>query len=151
LSKRLLCASFIAEKEIESVADIEDLLNACRIGDLSRVQFLLNSGIAITSKNERGWTPLSVAAYNQQLKLVKMLLSIGADPNAQNINGTTVLMYAKTHAKDFVILDVLLEAKANLNATDKFGKTILDYAVSSGRATLIDYLLSRGATSGLQT
>ena len=74
--------------------DGEKLLLACALGDLKEITYYLSKDEdLIEYKNNKGWTPLIVAAFNQRLFAVKLLLSSGADPNASNINGTTVMMY----------------------------------------------------------
>lgn len=69
---------------------------------------------------------------------VQRLLSRGADVNAQNENGTTPLMYAKTYAfssGDTRIMSLLIECGAKLSLQDKAGKTAADY--TRERAELI--------------
>ena len=77
-----------------------------------------------------GWNALMVAAYNNNLEVVKLLGARGADLNAVNCNGTTILMYAKDGAErmqDLSVLQWLLSHGANPKIKDDRGKTVVDY------------------------
>jgi folate-dependent phosphoribosylglycinamide formyltransferase PurN len=81
--------------------------------------------------NSRGWTPLSVAVFQQHVDLARYLLDNGADVNYANSNGTTILMYAKTkllHTDDnYDFMKFLINHGADVTAKDLHGKTVLDY------------------------
>jgi uncharacterized protein len=128
---------------------IQELLSAVERGDLHAVQVLLSSGLDVNARNAVGWSAITVAAFHQHLTLVQYLLGQGADPNSKNNKGTTALMYAKTKAARFELLDVLLDAGADVNATDMHGKTVLDYAEATGRTSLVEFLKSKGALTGV--
>lgn len=124
---------------------LQKLLRAAELGDVQVVRRLLELGLPVNLRNEKGWNALTVAAYHQHVELVEFLLSRGADPNSANVKGTTALMYAKTNARDFRILEILLAAGAKINATDDFGLTILDYVRRSERPELSAFLENKGA------
>lgn len=98
--------------------------------DITRAKEIIEGLCNINDFNEYGWTPLIVAAYNGNLKIVRMLLDFGADINARNIKGTTVLMYAKDYAistGDKSVFDFLISRGANTNAKDWNDKSLSDY------------------------
>ena len=111
----------------------ENLLKACindNFVDVKKILYQYPS--LIEYKNDNGWTPLIVAAFNQSTRCVNLLLSHGANPNAKNKNGTTVLMYAKTklldHKQpDFSIMTALIDAGSIIEEKDISGKSIIDY------------------------
>lgn len=109
------------------------LFYACEHGYLSTVLALTNSDKRLISEiNEKGWTPLIVACFNQNFEVVKLLLSLGADPNRGGFKGTTPLMYAKTKLinqfnQRYEILNLLIQYGADCKRTDAFGKNILHY------------------------
>jgi methionyl-tRNA formyltransferase len=85
--------------------------------------------------NSNGWTPLMMAAYAGKKELCMALIKAGANVNATNQNGTTVLMYSKDFAdkeQDFSICKIMLEAGADLNLVDRFGQNIYDYLAING-------------------
>ena len=97
------------------------LISACETGNIDVAASLLDAFPSlIERRTQQGWTPLIVAAFNQQHEVVKTLLARKADPNACGRNGTTPLMYAKTaiqngkcDARDLIL--TLLEAGADVN------------------------------------
>tara|TARA_B100000787_G_C16162057_1_gene281916 strand:+ start:211 stop:1335 length:1125 start_codon:yes stop_codon:yes gene_type:complete len=109
------------------------LMVACEAGDVAVAEGVLDSDPSLVSfTNDKGWSPLIVASFHQQRDMVRFLLDHGADPNSSGLKGTTALMYAKTKLVNvscarFSILDILIEAGADCEQTDCFGKTVLDY------------------------
>lgn len=79
----------------------EELLKACKNGDILKVKEICIEKEHINSKNEMGWSPLMVATYYNQIEIVSFLISIGADIWDVNNNGTNMLMYAKEAYKRF--------------------------------------------------
>jgi ankyrin repeat protein len=120
---------------------------AAEEGDSPRIKTLLSQGAIVNCENEKGWTPLIVAAFNQKLECVKVLVEYGGNVNHQSLNGTTVLMYAKTkviETNDYEVLDFLLESGADINKRDfKNSWTVLQYI--EGQALMEEYLISKGA------
>ena len=115
----------------------DKLLLACKESNLTEIKVILGQEAELIEyKNAKGWTPLIVAAFNQNIEAVKLLIGLGADPSAQNVNGTTVLMYAKTQLlnesqPDFLMLSTLIEAGADISAKDKHGKSVVDYCAEN--------------------
>ncbi len=82
------------------------------------------------------------ACEEGNLEEVLLEISRGADVNTCNKNGTTALMYAKTAAigsADLRIIKALLQAGAQIDATDNKGRNALDYA-SENSAKIIEFL-----------
>lgn len=110
---------------------LNELINHCKNGNLAALRNQEDLPLYIDEREkEHGWNMLMVATYFNRKDIVSYLLSIGADVNSQNYNGTTVLMYAKDasiKSNDFSILFYLLEHGGNLFARDYSGKRLLDY------------------------
>ena len=127
----------------------ETLLTLCGKGDERKVeQLLIEFSGLIDFKNDKGWTPLIVAVFNQQIEIVKILLSFGADPNATNLKGTTVLMYAKTNLMNqkkpnLELLNILIGAGSKVLSKDQFGKSVLDYC--EGNDVIYSFLKEKAA------
>ena len=69
----------------------------------------------------------SAALQNSNPEVLMVLLEAGADVNARDKNGSTLLMAAAQQNTNPEALTVLLEAGADAKAKDKKGKTALDY------------------------
>ena len=143
--------------------------------EIERLQKLLrDSPDLINAQETDGRTPLHFAAGRNQLKVAKFLLENKADPNIVTRDNRTPLYWAvEKESVDMVesllshradpnrggskplclaaehglkaIAEKLLDAKANVNDTQKFGYTALHFAVQNGHKSLAELLLSRGA------
>jgi ankyrin repeat protein len=98
--------------------------------------------------DEKGFTPLIIAAYNNQAEAVKALLDAGVDSNKADHSGNTALMGVcfKGYAD---IARLLIERGANINAQHGNGGTALMFAAMFGRNGIVDLLIERGADSTL--
>jgi ankyrin repeat protein len=83
-------------------------------------------------------TPLHEAASAGDLELVKMLISMSADVNADARSGWTPLHAAKTKE----VAQALVEAGAKVNAVSSKGLTPLSEAIARGERELSEYLIS---------
>ncbi|MCP1997699.1 ankyrin repeat domain-containing protein [Nitrobacter winogradskyi] len=84
-------------------------------------------------------TPLMEACWRGDIAEVERLIREGADVNAGNSNGTTPLMYAKTHAfstGETRLIRLLLASGADPSRRDKAGKTAADYTRERCRLVL---------------
>lgn len=95
-------------------------------------------------RGTNGRTPLMEACWRGDYEEVSRLIIAGESVNAQNNNGTTPLMYAKTFAfgsGDPRILKLLLRSGADPSLRDRAGKTAADY--TRERASLVLSVLER--------
>jgi ankyrin repeat protein len=126
------------------------LLDAAANGDTLSVNQLISDGVEVNCVNDKGWSPLVMAAFNQHLDTVKLLIASGANVNHQSVNGTTVFMYAKTkvlNTGDYSILDYLLNKGAKINLRDFTKKwTVLQYVRNINHAGMEQYLIDKGAS-----
>lgn len=112
---------------------LKDFLEACKKNDFMQINRLKKNILSVDDKNDHGWTPLMVAVYNNSIDATKQLIGWGADINAVNNNGTTVLMYAKDGAiksNDLTVFNMLKALGANAHEKDYYGKSIRDYVNS---------------------
>ena len=88
-----------------------ELWHAAGMGDLERLNQLLDQGLDVNIGDRTGVTALMRAAYHGQLPIVQALIERGADLNAKDNGGLTALMMAK-HAGHQDTVDSLLAAGA---------------------------------------
>jgi methionyl-tRNA formyltransferase len=129
-----------------------ELLQLCKLGHVEEVVHKIDSNKSLLAmKTSEGWSLLSNAVCHDHFVLAQELLECGADVNDCNVNGTTILMYAKTPAfktGDYKLLDLLIHHGADVNALDKRGWTVLDYVLQQGDKKMAAYFMSKGAVSG---
>jgi len=64
---------------MENIHYNEVLIHAARKGEVAVMQELLEKNVDLNCKDEKGYTPLIIACYNNQAEAVKFLLDNGAD------------------------------------------------------------------------
>jgi ankyrin repeat protein len=81
------------------------------------VSFLLKKGAEVDPIDVRGWTPLMVAAANQDVRSVEALLEGGAGPDRKDKDGRTALdhleLWAEDHDADYSEIRSLLTGKTS--------------------------------------
>jgi hypothetical protein len=71
----------------------QTIFEVSRNGDLEKLKELYASDNAIiNTADSKGFTPLILAAYNEQDEIVTYLLENGSDVNAKDLSGNTALM-----------------------------------------------------------
>ena len=126
-----------------------DVFEAAAAGRLERVRELLAAHPElITARAPDGWTALHLAAHFRHLPVVELLLSRGADVNArsENSHANTALHAAAAGGADRALLQRLVQAGVEVDATQGGGYTGLHEAASLGRADLVTLLLEAGAS-----
>lgn len=122
---------------------IERLLCLCKEGNIEIITQEFGELGNLECKNKNGWTPLIVAAFHNNYELCRLLIEKGADVNAVNSKGTSVLMFSKSSAiksGNLIIMDLLIASGANIDHQDNFGKDIFHYLREMENFELIDYL-----------
>lgn len=103
---------------------------------------LLPNGVLLTaerSSQDVGATALFNAILKHRPKMVSSLIRVGADVNARNIEGRTVLMVAAEQGIEDIVR-VLLEHGADVEAVDMYGETAADLAARGGHASVVAIL-----------
>ena len=114
---------------------LEELLVACKIGDLQQVQEICFLKKYLNEKNKYGWSPLIVATYANRIDVVKYLIVHGADIYATNSNGTNLLMYAKEAYKkygDNTLFKLYLKLGLSVGQKDYYGYDVMYYLIKEG-------------------
>lgn len=123
--------------------------HACR-GDEVAVLLFLRSGMSAKVQGADGTTALHCLLRNRKNNLTALLLSKGADVNAETKSGQTPLMEAARSASAEE-MRALIAAGASVNSSDNFGNTPLLLAAGAVCSATgckdesIDLLLSHGA------
>ncbi|MBA3312736.1 MAG: ankyrin repeat domain-containing protein [Planctomycetaceae bacterium] len=140
-----------------------------RISSLDFVQRLVAHGADMNTRLERGEsgrgrftttgsTPFLMAARASDVSLMRLLISLGADPKLPNADGCTPLLAAAgvgalgdgdeaagTEEEALEAVRVLLELGADVNAADENGETAMHGAAYQSRAELVNLLAENGA------
>jgi len=121
-----------------------ELFEAVKSGDAARVKELLEKGADVNARDNKGWTPLHLAAQKGHADVAELLIKNGADVNAKNNYGWTPL-YAAAQEGHADVAELLIRHGADVNARDNDGRTPLRIAAYNGRVEVVKLLLERGA------
>lgn len=97
----------------------------------------------INKRNERGETPLHMAAIRGDVKQVKELISLGADVNVKDFAGWTPLHEA-CNVGYYDVAKILIAAGADVNTQGLDDDTPLHDSASSGHRDIVKLLLRHG-------
>lgn len=130
------------------------LLVAVQYSHINVIQALLKAGAnPNTETTKDGITPLQLAIINGKIEVIKALVQAGANVNHLNAkDGFSPLAIAascndlqSTIADRLIIIDYLLNEKADINLSSSCGMTALAHAIDSDNFAMISPLLNRGA------
>ncbi|GMH40553.1 hypothetical protein BSKO_08457 [Bryopsis sp. KO-2023] len=127
------------------------LRKAARGGELEKVKELIEEGADVKSADKRyEWTALHHAANGDtrgHFNIAKELITAGAEVNAQNVDGQTPLHLAARRGYGLMV-DLLLESKAELDIKDQDGRTALAVASENHPDIARKMMGSAGAVPG---
>uniref|UniRef100_A0ABD2WK49 Uncharacterized protein n=1 Tax=Trichogramma kaykai TaxID=54128 RepID=A0ABD2WK49_9HYME len=127
---------------------------ACLYGHVKEVTRFLEAGVDVNCPGySRGESPLYCSLLRGHLRVARLLLAKGADPNASNVDGATPLhvVCMGKYQGYCQLVKWLIEASQQLNkpllmnVRDKRGNTPLHSALNTGFAMRIELLLKHGA------
>ncbi|MBI4654475.1 MAG: ankyrin repeat domain-containing protein [Nitrospirae bacterium] len=102
----------------------EDLRDAVKEGNITRVRTSIDKGADINAKDNDGFTALMFASYSGHTDIVEVLLAKGADVNAESNDGLTALMSASSKGHTDIV-EVLL-AKGAEDTYVRYEATLKD-------------------------
>ena len=121
-----------------------EIFNLIKINDVEKILHLSKvDTFDINITNKDGWSPLIIAAFKGNLDLCRTLISLGANINQSNCNGTTPLMYSlssKVIENKFLIAKLLIENGALIGVVDMFGLAAIDYARKNNDDDVINFI-----------
>ena len=124
------------------------LMAASTAGQIKISQIIVESGADISAADWQGNTALTAAIAAGHVTIAKMLMQNGAVISCRSgfkQQGAELLLQ-ECVARRFELAQILVEAKADISATDRQGNTPLMAAFKRGQATLAQMLVQRGAT-----
>jgi uncharacterized protein len=125
-----------------------DLFEASALGDADRLRELLDGGADPNEFAPDGFTPLTLAAFFKHPEAVRLLLDRGADVHQRARNEQIQVLPLHSAAADGGSVEIvrdLLDAGADVNATQPGGFRAIDAARQEGNEELDQLLLERGA------
>jgi ankyrin repeat protein len=134
-----IVAGFIPQVDAALIHD------AVKEDNWNEVNDHLADGVSVNAKNRFGYTPLIWAARYSRTNIVKKLIEVKANINAQNDRGETALICASINGRGTDSVKRLIEANADVNAKDNSGKTALMRAAEYGHRDSVKQLIEANA------
>jgi len=139
----IICFLVLQSALAEPSTISSDFFSALRNGEVRQIREALDKGASVNASDDKGNTPLMLAAVYGDVDSMKLLLDRGAQVNVANAGGATPLIRA---AYDYDKVKLLIDHGADVNARTAMGHTALILAarpVNSHRA--VKLLLEHGA------
>ena len=129
-------------------------------GSLEEIKSLIENGEDVNSIDEYGFTPLHLVINHvpwiEGKSIAKFLIETGADVNETGQNGVSPLQMALNHgaisqlmasldSDNLEVIQMLIDAGANVNHKDKFDNTPLHVACKQGYMQAFELLIKHGA------
>lgn len=128
-----------------SMENIQPFFEEIRSGHTEAVQKMLEDIPDLLNANDnRGSTPLILAAYYDQQDIVSLLLNQGAKIDDKDASGNSALMGACFKGYTEVVKQLIAKG-ANINERNAMGATSLIYAATFNRLEIAKVLLHHGA------
>ncbi len=108
-------------------------------------RLLIKNGAGINDIDIKCCSPLHIAAEYAEPTMIELLLANGADIEAVDNEDRTPLHAALRGEHAQVVITCLIDAKADTNTTDFFGRTPLIAAIESDLLAIAQLLLEQGA------
>ena len=127
----------------------QGFLKAVENDNTEAIHVFLSAGIDLEVKDERGWTPLMIAAANGQEKMTQLLIHSGARLTARDVNGFTTLHWAAFKGMPNIV-ELLISKEMDIDSQSKFKWTPLMQACTRGHLEVCLLLLSAGANPDIK-
>ena len=119
------------------------LIAAAAAGDATAAALALRAGADLETHDDRGRTPLLLAATKDQLAVARLLVHLGADPDA--LDGRHDTPWLVTGVTGSVAMaEVLLPAQPDLTIRNRFGGTSLIPASERGHVGYVQRMVKTG-------
>ena len=116
---------------------------------------MLKGGVNPNVKNDKGNTPLIIAASLGDVDAVQNLLAYRSDVNAANNDGNTALIYAARYNRPRIVYELMrsysMVAPVDVDQQNKQGQTALFWGASRGYEEVVQRLLAANAKRDLKT
>lgn len=128
-------------------AQATELTDAIDNGNQPKAESLIKNGADVNTKDYLGFTPLHIAAYRGDVKIIKLLLAKGADIKSKdtaNTSGPLFQAVTVKNDKNVAAAQLLIDAGADINEKNIGGYTPLHTAASDGSIEIVKILVAKG-------
>ena len=139
------------EEDVEKLKTFAELHHCARSGDAEMaVELVLNEGVDADIPALCNRTPLLWASLSKSGMLIKTLIDLGADVNAQRTDDKVAPLFLAAYWNNYMATCLLLEHRADVNLRDKYGTSALYDAVCNNNENLVELLIENNADVSIQ-
>jgi ankyrin repeat protein len=133
----------VAPQLLQEVTPFQEsvVLLAAQKGSLPHVKYFLDQGAPLGTQNDKGNTPLYVAAFMGYPCIVEELLNRGALLEQANLKGSTPLFAACTRGS-LKVAEMLVQRGANLRHLNDNGDSVILLCCRNKQADMLKFLLN---------
>ena len=125
---------------------------AVKNGHIRVVEALIDTGVDLTHKSDKGLTALHIAAEEGDVAMIKLLVKYGAaDMHATTDDNGQTPLHAAAYNGRLDAMAALVLLGADPEKQDKHGRTALGHAAWRGRKSCVRYLMQMGAQCNTST
>ncbi len=134
------------EKEIIKYEDNRrDLFSAVLDDDIPKLKSLIDAEVDLNVRSVDDVTPLIAAIIMNNDQAAQILLDANADVDARDYKGWTALIHSASANSSIEMVDALIRANADINASGRHGTTALIMASVKGNMDVVKALVKKGA------
>lgn len=119
------------------------LLEAARSGDADRAAAAIRAGARLETRDERRRTPLLLAVTGDHLPVIRLLVALGADPDAVDDQSDTPWLVTGVTGS-VAAAEVLLRARPDLTLVNRFGGVSIIPASERGHVEYVRRVVRTG-------
>lgn len=139
-----------ANADVNRKKDTTALIAAVNCEKIDILEILLKAKADVNIRDQFGVTPLMRASVDKEYEMFDLLLkSDSSNLNNPEGDGHTLLTYA-SRANRIEIVEMLIKANADVNATCKYGDNPLIHASEKNNSKVIEILLKENADVNMQ-
>lgn len=128
----------------------EGFFEAAEMGNRAAVALFIEAKTSTEIRDNRGWTPLMMAAFNGRDEIVDLLIQNDADVNALDQGGNSALHWA-AFGGHTACAKRLIENLARIDEQNSFGWTPLIQAAARNHPDVVRLLIDSGANLNTTT
>ncbi|WP_432735854.1 ankyrin repeat domain-containing protein [Maridesulfovibrio sp. FT414] len=109
-------------------------------GRADKVREYIDRGVDVDERDSYGATALHAAMFQNNIRIIRMLIDAGYDVNAQGTENGFTPLHDAVWANNLQGAKLLIASGARLDIRDKKGQTPYDKAVAEGRTGMLEVL-----------
>ena len=140
------------QKNVEKFNTLTELHRCAHSGDVEKaIELVLNDGVDINIPALCNRTPLLWASLSSSSMLIKTLIDLGADVNAQRTDDEVAPLFLAACWNNYMATHLLLEHGAHANVQDSDGWSPLHVSVEKGFFEVSQLLIEVGCNTNLRS